>query len=114
MQANLYLHGKEEQLYCHAFFLLGRTSVLGKSRQVCAPLYLIPAELQQEADVYQVQLDFDGTILNPAIAEVLLNEVSNGNRQGSLHQLLADELPLPPFNFEALHQLEDSLSVLIQ
>ncbi len=112
MQANLYLHGKEEQLYCHAFFLLGRTSVLGKTRQVCAPLYFIPAKLQKTANVYQIKLDFDGAILNPAIAEVLQNEASNTTRQGSLHQILTDELPLPPFTFEALHQLEDTLRAI--
>lgn len=109
MQANLYLHGKEEQLYCHAFFLIGRTTVLGKVRQVCAPLFFIPAELQHKAGVYQVQLDFDGSILNPAISEVLQNDATLGGRQGSLFQLLSDELPLPPFNFEALHALEEKL-----
>lgn len=109
MHAHLFLHAKEQQLYCHAFFLTGRTQILGKRRQVCAPLYLIPAELKYEAEVYQLVLDFAGTIINPAFAAVLQGNTEVADSQNSLYQTLNAQLPLPPFTFEALDQIETVL-----
>lgn len=33
LSKHIYLHGKEEQLYVHALFLVGRTQLLGKQRR---------------------------------------------------------------------------------
>lgn len=109
MQAHLFLHGKEQQLYCHAFFLTGRTQILGKRKAVCAPLFLIPAALKLQADVYQVELDFGSTVINPAFTEVLQGAEGMGRAGDNLHELLNAQLPLPPFGFDQLHQIEDTL-----
>ncbi|MEL6660328.1 MAG: ATP-binding protein [Bacteroidota bacterium] len=113
MSSHLFLHAKEEQLFCHAFFLLGRTQVLGRRKEVCAPLFLIPAEIIDEAEVYQIKLDFGGTLINPAFAEALQGTEVVHPEIGNLFQFLNEELPLPPFDFDALHQIETALKTCL-
>ncbi|MGH1435295.1 MAG: AAA domain-containing protein [Lewinella sp.] len=108
LSKHIYLHGKEEQLYVHALFLVGRTQLLGKQRTVCAPLYLIPAELNHLQEVYQVSLDFSGMVINPAVADVL-QELNIGNIP-SLLDHLNNILPTGPLDFDHLHALELQLA----
>lgn len=103
LSKHLYLHSKEEQLYAHAFFLTGRTQLLGKKRTVCAPLYFIPASLQYLQDVYQVSLDFSEMVLNPAIADVL--QEINVKNIPNLSDHLNNILPTGPLNFDRLQEI---------
>jgi len=106
---HLLLHSKEQQLYACAFMLIGRSTVLGKSREVCAPLYLIPVTLFEHKEVFLAEADFSNMVLNPAFAEVLQGneDLSNG-----LYPLLQQQLPTGPIGFETLCAIQAVLQNL--
>lgn len=109
VQKHLLIHGKEQQLYACAFLLAGRAKVLGKMQEVCAPLYLIPANLTQEKDVFMAELDYAGMVVNPAFADVLQQDEAS---EDSLFQQLQHRLPTGSLGFDTLHAMEKALSDL--
>ncbi|MEL7220680.1 MAG: ATP-binding protein, partial [Bacteroidota bacterium] len=107
---HLHLYAKEQQLYCFAFFLTGKTKILGKCRPVCAPLYLIPATLLYENDIYQISLDFSQVLLNPAFAEV--QEVTQTSEYANAYELLNKQLPQAAIGFDELFQINKVLKTV--
>lgn len=104
--AHLQLHGKEKTLYCASFFLVGRTQLLGKNREVCAPLYLHPCTIFCEKEVYYLSIDANAPVVNPAFVEVL--KTDEEGTQG-LYELLNQQLPKGYIDFDELDQLERTL-----
>lgn len=104
--ANLQLHAKEKALYTGSFFLVGRTQLLGKRREVAAPLYLHPTQLEWEGEVYYLSIDANQAIINPAFVEVLKDQ-EEGNQ--GLYETLVQDLPVGFIDFDELHQIENIL-----
>ncbi len=102
----LQLHAKEKTLYTGSFFLIGRTRLLGKRREVAAPLYLYPTQLEVEGEVYYVSIDAGQAIINPAFVEVLKHQ-EEGNQ--GVYEVLTQDLPIGFINFDELHQIEEVL-----
>lgn len=102
----LQLHAKEKALYTGSFFLLGRTQLLGKRREVAAPLYLHPTQLELEGQVYYLSIDANQAIINPAFVDVLKDQ-EEGNQ--GVYEMLVQHLPVGFIDFDELHQIEDVL-----
>lgn len=110
----LLVHGKEKALYAGAFCLTGKTTVLKREVEVFAPLLLIPAHLVEDQEVYFLELNFAQAILNPAFVKQLKKEESGSEEEGvasqdNLYDALNQQLPTGPINFDALHQMEETL-----
>lgn len=103
----LQLHAKEKTLYTGAFFLVGRTQLLGKKREVAAPLYLYPTQLEVEDEVYYVSIDAGQAIINPAFVDVL-KDLEEGNQ--GVYEILVQDLPIGFIDFDELHQIEEALN----
>lgn len=102
----LQLHAKEKTLYTGSFFLTGRIQLLGKKREVAAPLYLYPTQMELEGEVYYVSIDASQAIINPAFVEVLKNQ-EEGNQ--GVYEVLTQDLPVGFIDFDELHQIEEVL-----
>ena len=102
----LQLHAKEKTLYTGAFFLIGRTQLLGKRREVAAPLYLFPTQIEMEEEVYYISIDAAQAIINPAFLDVQKNR-EEGNQ--GVYEILTQDLPVGFIDFDELHQIEATL-----
>lgn len=102
----LQLHTKEKALYTGSFFLVGRTQLLGKRREVAAPLYLHPTQLEYENEVYYLSIDASQAIINPAFVEVQKDK-EEGNQ--GVYEVLVQDLPVGFIDFDELHQIEATL-----
>jgi AAA domain len=106
---HLIVNGKEEQLYACAFMLAGKAKVLGKTREICTPLYLIPSDLNIEGGVYMVTLNYSGMVLNPAFTEILSQDEATAE---GLFQHLQQLLPMQSLGFEEQHAIEKAFKSL--
>ncbi len=102
----LLLYSKEKMLYAGAFFLKGSIVVAGKKQDVLAPLWLIPASILLEKEVYYVELAAEQKMLNPAFVD---QAKDSQQESGYLYEQLNEHLPSLPIQFDELHEL---LSVL--
>ena len=109
LHKHLLIYGKEQQLYAGAFMLVGRAKVLGKAQEVCSPLYLIPGDLTREDDVFMVELDYAGMVVNPAFADVLQQGETLGEH---LYQQLQHRLPTNSLGFDTLQAIEKTFGDL--
>ncbi len=102
----LQLHSKEKTLYCASFFLVGRTKLLGKNREVAAPLYLHPCTVFMEQEVYYLSIEANKAVINPAFVDVLKQDqdVDQG-----LYESLIQDLPNEYIDFDELHLIEATL-----
>ena len=107
--AYLDVYGKEKALYCTAFFLIGKSQLLGKRRTVCAPLLVYPVELNLRDEVYYLKVDKSNPTLNPAVVEVLNRSAES---RSTTQEALAKFIPLGNLNFDACFRLEESISEL--
>lgn len=101
---HLLLHSKEQQLYAAAFMLIGRTKILGRSHEICTPLYLIPATATFQEGIPMVSLDYGSMVINPAFAEVLQQDEGLGK---GLLQQLQQQLPTSSLGFETQHIIKN-------
>ncbi len=99
----LLLYSKEKSLYCFSFFVKGMTSVGGRQHQMCAPLYLHPAQLLVEDEVYYVSLEAAAPVINTAIVNCVDDASQN------IHDILTDDLPKGYLGFDEMVTLEDQL-----
>ncbi len=99
----LAVYSKEKALTCAALFVVGRTTILGRKRKVCAPLYLYPTQLTEEKEIYYLQVDVDKPTINPAVLG-FFQDTSSGR-----YEKLCDALPTGYLDFEAMHQIETVL-----
>jgi AAA domain len=106
---HLLVHSKEQQLYAGAFMLTGQIRVLGRSQDICAPLYLLPANLTLHETVFMVELDYAGMTINPAFAEALQQDEALS--EGLLQQL-QQQLPTHTLGFDTQHAIEKVLGDL--
>ncbi len=106
---HLLIHGKEQQLYAGAFMLVGRIKQLGKIREVCAPLYLVPAQIDQSNDVFMVELDYSGMVINPAFAEALGQDEAAA---AGLYEQLQQLLPARSLGFDEQNAIENAIKTL--
>lgn len=74
---DLAIFAKEKSLLCGAFFLSGRTMLIGKSRRVFAPLYLYNVEISQEGEQYFLSLEANNPMINPAFFDCLKAETKD-------------------------------------
>ncbi len=108
VEKHLAIYSKEQTLYCCAFFVHGKTRMLGKKQEVFAPLYFYPASLEKVNEVDTIQLDLANPILNPSVISSLksTNEISQSNT----YEQLINELPRGAIGFSEAHQIEDRLN----
>jgi len=71
MESVLALNSQEKALYCCSFFLSGKMNVIGKAQKVFAPLYIYPAKLVHEKEVYYLELDVENVVINPVFVEFI-------------------------------------------
>lgn len=102
----LQLHSKEKTLYCGSFFLVGRTKLLGKNREVAAPLYLHPCTVFMEQEVYYLSIEANQPVINPAFVDVLKQDQ---DLDQGLYESLIQDLPVGPIDFDELHLIEATL-----
>lgn len=110
MAATLTLHSEEKALYCSAFFLSGKMNVIGRSQKVFAPLYIYPAKLLYEHDVYYLTLDIENAMINPVFVEFIRSQIDSTN---ITYDILDDALPKGHIKFDQIHQIEVELKKLI-
>ena len=103
---DLQIYGKEKALYCGSFFLLGKTTLLGKAQRIFAPLFLHPAELIEENEVYYVQIS-PSAIINPTFVNSLPSSV---NDRASLYDQLSDALPTGFIGWDECQEIETTLA----
>ncbi|WP_170110361.1 DEAD/DEAH box helicase [Flavilitoribacter nigricans] len=110
-QADAYLdiYSREKALYAGAFFLCGRSRVLGRNHSVCAPLLIYPLTLELEDEVYYLKADTTNPTLNPAVIEVLNRSDNNAS---ATQEELAKHLPIGPLDFDQCYQLERAFTDL--
>lgn len=109
VEAYLDIYGKEKALYACAFFLIGKSGILGRNRRVCAPLLIYPLDINQEDGVYYLKADITNPTLNPAVVETLNRSDNNAS---STQEALARHLPFGPLTFDACFALEHALTEL--
>lgn len=108
--AYLDIHSKEKALCAGAFFLTGKSKVMGRNRTVCAPLLVYPVDIELDDQVYYLKADIVNPILNPAVLEVV-NRADDG--KGVTQEALARHLPTGYLDFDRCAQLETALSELL-
>jgi hypothetical protein len=64
---------------------------------------LLPAEISLQEDIYYVQLHPENWILNPSVMELI------SDRETGQYEALADALPAPPFRFDDMALIEDTI-----
>lgn len=106
----LALHSKEKQLYVGTFFLKGKSSVLGRSTRVFAPLFLHDLTLYFEQGVYYVNVDLDNPILNPAFLQYLKSEMEIDSETETN---FINALPTGKLDFETLVNLKKDIENLL-
>lgn len=109
VDAYLDIYSKEKALYAGAFFLIGKSKLLGRSRSVCAPLLIYPLTLDEEDEVYYLKADVNNPTLNPAVVEVLNRSEEDAS---ATQESLAKNAPLGYLGFDQCHQLEEALTRL--
>ena len=109
VDAYLDIYSKEKALYAGAFFLIGKSKVLGRNRNVCAPLILYPLSLDLENEVYYLKADMAHPTLNPVVVEVLNRSEENAS---ATQEALARHLPAGQLDFDQCYQLEKALTDL--
>lgn len=110
VKATLSIYAKEKALYCFPFFLTGKTSILGKSQTVFAPLLLIPVSLTLEDEVYYLEAVMDKCSLNPAAVDFLK---ANTQLSNPAFLQLIDRLPRSFIRFDEQHLIEDILKQIL-
>jgi len=110
MEETLTLHAEEKALFCSAFFLSGKMNVIGRSQKVFAPLYIYPATLLFEHDVYYLVLDVENAMINPVFLEFIKTQTESSN---ITYDMLDDALPKGYMQFDQIHQIEVELKKLI-
>lgn len=103
------IYSKEKSLYCAAFFLLGRSRLLGRNQMVCAPLLIYPLELIEKKSIYYLRIDLNSPVLNPAVVECLNRSAEN---LSATQEALAQGIPVGELNFEAFFRLEATFTDL--
>ncbi|MCB0629138.1 MAG: AAA domain-containing protein [Saprospiraceae bacterium] len=107
--AFLDIYSREKALFVCAFFLIGKSRILGRNRTVCAPLLIYPAGLAEEDEIYNLRIDTSNPILNPAVLEVL-------NASGEYATVTLEELtelvPAGDLNFDNAYRLEQAMAGL--
>lgn len=106
VQKTLRLYAKEKELYCAAFFLLGKTKVLGKPQNICAPLLLFPLQLIREDEVFYLKLDSEFSIINPSFFERLRSQADDTL---DVNNYIHDNIPDGLISFDAFFQLQQTL-----
>jgi len=100
----LAVYGKEKELYCGAFFLLGAMSIGGRKLGISAPLFLYPTILKEDKEIFYISIDAENPIINPAIVQ------SAGENQTGLWELLNQILPKGFLRFDEKYKLEEILT----
>ncbi|MEO1436768.1 MAG: AAA domain-containing protein, partial [Bacteroidota bacterium] len=75
VQDTLLMDGKEKSLQCGVFFISGKLNVIGKLEKGFAPLYLFPAALKEENEVFWLSLNLNNGLINPAFYEIIRNHL---------------------------------------
>jgi len=110
MEQTLALHSQEKALYCCSFFLSGKMHVIGKPRKVFAPLYIHPANLIFEHDVYYISLDVEDAVINPLFVDFIKTQSPDSNLS---YNDLEQALPKGYLQFDEIHQIETALKKLV-
>ena len=77
IEAELALHEKEKELLYGAFLICGKTKVLGKEQNICAPLFLYPAEIFSKDGYYYFRIELENWRINTPVLHHLKGEKSN-------------------------------------
>ncbi len=97
-------YSKVESLYCGALFMKGKVKMLGKPRQVIAPIYLYPAEIIHQKEVYFIKINRNNPVINPGILS-LINQGVTGEKAMS-YDVLAAAMPKGVLDFSSLLEIE--------
>ncbi|MFK7806859.1 MAG: DEAD/DEAH box helicase [Saprospiraceae bacterium] len=109
MEKTLAIHSQEKALYCCAFFLSGKMNVIGRKQKAFTPLFIYPADLIVESEVYYLSLDVDNVVLNPVFMDFV-----RAHFDGEItYDVLSEALPKGFLRFDEIHQLENTLTKLI-
>ncbi len=106
----LTLHSQEKALYCCALFITGKTTVIGKTQKVFAPLYIYPVTLLVENEVYYLTFDAENAVINPAFPEFINTHYQDTNLT---YDELEAALPKGLLRFEEIFKIQKALKQLI-
>lgn len=109
IKKELAIYGKERALYCCPFFLSGKTSIVGKTQRVLAPLYLYPCHLIEDKEVFYLELESKNAIINPFIALALK---ANQNDDSGIYEQLMKALPQGYIGFDEHHFIEKTMGTM--
>ena len=93
---------KEKELVYTSLFILGTDSQFGKTKKVCAPLLLFPAQLEKTKDSRFVSIDIDNYRINSSALNLLI-QTADVNSEVEV-KIVAD-FQKPPFDFGAIGQI---------
>ncbi|MGB3466421.1 MAG: AAA domain-containing protein [Cyclobacteriaceae bacterium] len=102
VEKDLLIYGKEKGIYLFSFFVTGQdTQMFGKTKKLCAPLFIHPAKIVAEQGLYYLNVDFDRTFLN----QNFLGKILSGNSDGFYKAI--NEVFLPgELNFEMIGKMK--------
>ncbi len=106
VQKTLQIYAKEKDLYSGAFFLLDKATVFSKVQNVCAPLLLFPLRLFEEKEIFYLEINGSGGMLNPAFVAHLK---SSTEESSGLNDYMGKNLPEGMIDFEAICRIEEIL-----
>lgn len=98
---NIQLFEKEKELIYGSMFILGETTILGKTEKACAPLLLFPAHIQHSGEYYYLSLDLENYRINESAIDILANEANNDDFKAKLIK----DLPTAPFDYGAIGRI---------
>ncbi len=102
---------KEKELFLGAFFLKGKTQLLGKKQSVCAPLLLYPARLIYFDKLYQIEVNPSNWSFNAAFWQVLAPQNDQIEYlERNIHRIFEKGFP----SFEAVHYLQRAVDEFVK
>lgn len=104
---NVQLFEKEKELIYGSLFILGETSILGKTEKACAPLLLFPAKIEHSGEYYYLSLDLDDFKINESAIDLLSNDTSSDDFKAKLLK----DFPSAPFDYGAIGRISRLLQI---
>lgn len=103
----LAVYSKEKALYCCSFFMFGEMKIVGKKRNIVAPLYLHQVEIKVENEIFYISIDAENPIINPAILQAA------ENIQSGLLENISRKLPKGFIQFDQIFEIEKTLNEIL-
>lgn len=102
VEKDLLVYKKELGIYLFSFFVTGQdTEAFGEKKKLCAPVFIHPAEVIREGDLYFLQVDFENTFLN----QNFLSKLITGS-DGGFYRALNEAYDPGNLDFEAIGKIK--------